>query len=245
MNRLILLLISFAFLAYPTIVISNNFQPWAENVFSYINESYGDKAEARIRHLYNLIQDNQNATTEEKLHLVNDALNKLPWIADQTHWKNADYWATPMETIATFGGDCEDIAIAKWMMLRHFGISARHLRLAYAKIKKTGESHMVLIYIKAPDAPDGQRGRRILDNMTNEVVHPSKRPDLLAVFETDQENEIVLYSDTGDGPPAVAGVYEHRKMRKLDELKQKIADNMKEMQEINHGNPLLVAEKKQ
>ena len=38
-------------------------------------------------------------------------------------------------------------AIVKWVMLNHLGISNKHLSLAYVKIKKTGENHMVLLYM--------------------------------------------------------------------------------------------------
>ena len=58
-----------------------------------------------------------------------------------------------METLATFGGDCEDIAIAKWIMLTHLGIPAKKLRLAYAKVAATGENYMVLAYVDRIDAP--------------------------------------------------------------------------------------------
>jgi predicted transglutaminase-like cysteine proteinase len=143
------LLTSFALCALLVITVSGyaaEYQPWSENVF-----------------LHNLIVENQKISVPEKLQLVNDTMNHLPWISDEKHWKSADYWATPLETITTFGGDCEDIAIAKWVVLNHLGINGKYLQLAYVKIKKTGENHMVLLYIDQPNLPPEQQKALVLD----------------------------------------------------------------------------------
>lgn len=58
-----------------------------------------------------VIQANHEKPVMEKLKLTNDYLNNIPWIADPDLWKREDYWATPFETLTTFGGDCEDMAI--------------------------------------------------------------------------------------------------------------------------------------
>ena len=145
-------------------VIAAEYQPWSENVFIEVEKEYGAEAVKRLRYLYNMVKENQELPVMEKLKLVNTTLNHLPWVADSLHWKSADYWATPMETIATFGGDCEDIAIVKWVTLTHLGVAGKHLRLAYGKIKRTGESHMVLVYIENPDAPVQQQKGWVLDN---------------------------------------------------------------------------------
>ena len=74
------------------------FVPWSEKVFSHIKKEYGLQAEKRVRYLHALISDNQAKTVLDKLRLVNDTLNQLPWIADKEHWEKVDYWATPIET---------------------------------------------------------------------------------------------------------------------------------------------------
>ncbi len=220
-------------------VFAATFHPWSENVFSHIKKEYGIQAEKRMRYLHDIIRDNQDKTVEEKLRIVNDTMHHLPWIADQTHWKKADYWATPLETISTFGGDCEDIAIAKWMMLRYLGIPAAHLRLAYVKVKKTGENHMVLAYVGRIDLPREQRGTDtwILDNIEKKVKRGSERTDLLAIYATDAEGNMVLIKDTGN-ERTILGVRENTKMKKLAEVKKKISENNTTYRKLNNGQPL-------
>jgi predicted transglutaminase-like cysteine proteinase len=55
------------------------------------------------------------------LQKVNDFFNKIPYLTDQEHWGVPDYWATPAEMVASWGGDCEDYAIAKYMSLKELG----------------------------------------------------------------------------------------------------------------------------
>lgn len=214
------------------------YRPWSEKVFISVEKEYGPQATKRLRYLHNLALENQELPVMEKLELVNGTLNHLPWIADSQHWKKADYWASPIETLATFGGDCEDIAISKWITLNHFGISGKHLRLAYAKIKRTRESHMVLVYIENPDAPVEKQKGWVLDNYVDDVKRGKDRMDLLAVYTTDAKGNLVLIQDTGS-ERSVKGVFKERKMKKLEDLKKKIARDRKKYQAINDGVPLL------
>jgi predicted transglutaminase-like cysteine proteinase len=216
------------------------YRPWSENVFIQAEKEYGKMAAKRLRYLHKLALDNQDLPDMEKLELVNTTLNHLPWIADSQHWKNADYWASPIETLSTFGGDCEDIAIAKWVTLNHLGISGKHLRLAYAKIKKTGESHMVLVYIENPKAAVDKQKGWVLDNYVDDVKRGKDRKDLLAVYTTDANGNLVLIQDTGS-ERSVKGVFKERKMKKLEDLKKKIMHDRKKYQAINNGIPLLPA----
>jgi len=109
---------------------SSVFQPWSDKVFIDIRERFGNEAEQRARHIHQLLLNNQEASTLKKLELTNDTLNYVPWIKDEELWKKADYWATPMETLVTYGGDCEDIAIGKYVMLKALDIPEDRLNIA-------------------------------------------------------------------------------------------------------------------
>lgn len=221
--------------------VSSQFQPWSENVFNHIGQEYGPDAEKRFRFLHQFILDNLDIPDMEKVRKTNQVLNHLPWIADSQHWKEADYWASPLETIATFGGDCEDIAIAKWVVLRNLGLPVDHLALAYVKIKKTGEDHMVLLFISNPSAPIEQREAYVLDNYVDEVKRGAERTDLLAVYAFDVKGTVVLFQDDGVNR-SVKGVYEERKLRQLDELIAKVSETREQFKQINEGRPLLPGE---
>lgn len=231
--------IFFLIFIFSTASFVYGYKPWSENVFRHIKDTYGDQAEKRFHFLHKLILENQNSSIEKKLILVNKTLNDLPWIADKRHWKSSDYWATPLETIATFGGDCEDIAVAKWIMLRHLGIPKKSLALAYVKIKKTFESHMVLLYFHNAGTDEKTTTPFVLDNYVNAVRKGSDRTDLWAIYSTDADGTITLYTDNGK-QRGVKGVYKKRKIRKLDELKKRIAADMIMFKKINGGiHPLL------
>src|SRR5438128_1392962 len=98
------------------------YKPWSEKLYAYVNKTYGSDAEKRMRYLNKLATQNQDKTDFEKLTLTNNTFNLFPWIADKNKWQKSDYWATPLEVITTFGGDCEDMVFGKWMMLRHLGM---------------------------------------------------------------------------------------------------------------------------
>lgn len=215
------------------------FQPWSENVFSSINKEYGPEAEKRMRYLHDIILKNQDKAVDEKLRLVNDTMNNLPWIADEQHWKKADYWAPPMETIATFGGDCEDIAIAKWAMLRYLGVPAENLRLAYVNIKKRNEYHMVLAYVSRMDLPREKRGESawVLDNVNKMVLTVPERKDLLLIYATDAKGDMVIFKDDGK-ERSILKVRENTNMKNLEDIKKKIQENTEKYTKINGGRPL-------
>lgn len=214
------------------------FQPWSENVFAYIKQEYGEEAEKRMRFVEKFIIDNQSIPDMEKVVKTNQVANHLPWIADANHWKEADYWATPLETITTFGGDCEDIALVKWVILRNLGISDENLALAYVKIKATGEDHMVLLYVAKPDAPEGQKEVHVLDNYVDEVKLAAERMDLLAVLAMGTKGRIVLFNDDGKNR-SVKASYEGRKIRKVEDLVERVKENRAKFAELNNGRSLM------
>jgi predicted transglutaminase-like cysteine proteinase len=220
-------------------LLAVSYQPWSENVFTEIKKEYGEQAEKRMRYLQDIVLKNQDKSVEEKLVLVNDTMNNLPWIADEQHWKKADYWAPPIETIATFGGDCEDIAIAKWIMLRTLGVPGENLRLVFVNIKARNEYHMVLAYVGRIDLPREERleSTWILDNVNKKVKKAEDRKDLLAIYATDAQGNMVIFKNEGKDLK-IAAVREKTKIRNLENLKQKITENMTQFKKINDGRPL-------
>ena len=214
-----------------------NFQPWSDSLFIQIEKEYGKQGADRMRKLHELIIDNQDKPIDVKLKVTNDALNRLPWITDQEKYSINDYWATPLETIATFGGDCEDMAIGKFMTLRLMGVPKENLRLTYVKIKKTGEAHMVLAYIKDIDLPPAKRSALILDNYVKEILPGKERKDLLGVFLIDADKKMTLISDDGK-TRSIKSVIDSAKLAKLDTIKQKIKENRTKYQKYNDGRPL-------
>lgn len=133
----------------------------------------------------------------EILQIVNDAINRrMKWVDDKTHWGVDDYWATPAESIATAGGDCEDFSLAKYYLLKELGVPVAKLRIMYVRLLTPVRiAHMVLAYYPAPAAEP-----LILDNADPSVRGASRRSDLEPVYSFN-DDELVMVAG-GKGKPA-------------------------------------------
>jgi predicted transglutaminase-like cysteine proteinase len=126
---------------------------------------------------------------------VNRTLNRIRFIDDQTHWGEADYWATPAESIASNGGDCEDFTIAKYFLLKELGVPVSRMRMTYVKSLKLNQPHMVLAYYPRPDAEP-----LVLDNLEETVRPASQRTDLIPVYSFNDE-EVWIEARGKSGSP--------------------------------------------
>lgn len=146
-------------------------------VLTFAIKRFGQQADARLKPWLGLMRSAAKLNDMEKLQQVNIFFNRIPNESDATHWNDADYWASPMELLASNGGDCEDFALAKYFTLRELGVPDERLRLTYAKayLRNTGqiESHMVLTYYSAPGSEP-----LVLDNLTDAIQPASRRSDL-------------------------------------------------------------------
>ena len=149
----------------------------SKQILTKIEKQYGDYARRRLVSWRNLINDHQQLDDLGKLQKVNEFFNKLEFVNDIDLWGKEDYWATPLQMLASNGGDCEDFSIAKYFTLRELGIPAERLRLTYVKALKLDQAHMVLTYFPTPDAVP-----LVLDNLVSEISSATDRQDLLPVY---------------------------------------------------------------
>ena len=211
----------------------NEFVPWEDGVFIEVEKKHGTAAAARLRKVHDFIIANQFKPVKEQLELVNDFSNRLPWIADPDIWKLEDYWATPFETITTFGGDCEDIAIVKYMLLRLMGIPDDKLGFAYVQTSSK-ERHMILIYKEAKNIPG-----LILDNQNPDVLSAKKRRDLLAIYAFKNDGTLYLITDDGKSDRKVKAKIEDKKLAKWASAKERSRKNTAYYEQFNAGRPLV------
>lgn len=119
-------------------------------------------------------------------------------MSDQQHWGKLDYWATPIEFLATDGGDCEDYVIAKYFTLRAVGVPESKLYLTYVKAIRLNQAHMVLTYFKkATSIP------LVLDNINPRILPATQRRDLIPIYSFNGEG-LWLAKQRGKGK-AVSG----------------------------------------
>ena len=88
----------------------------SEEVIKKYAKRYGNKVAPLLNDWISLINTYQHNELET-LKKVNDFFNTFRFIDDIIHWKQEDYWATPIEFIASGAGDCEDFSIAKYYTL--------------------------------------------------------------------------------------------------------------------------------
>jgi predicted transglutaminase-like cysteine proteinase len=140
-----------------------------------------------------LLDDLDDRSELEQLALVNEFFNLHVRFADDREiWGVADYWATPLEALERGYGDCEDYSVAKYITLGLLGVPIERLRITYVRADTayTGaavpQAHMVLAYYPAPGAQP-----LILDNLVNQLLPASARPDLQPVFGFNSEGRWV------------------------------------------------------
>jgi len=154
--------------------------PLTERILSGAESKYGPGARVRLQAWSRLIAENRAKPEMQKLQIVNDFFNRIPYVSDMQHWGKTDYWATPVETLASNGADCEDFAIAKYFTLLALNVRIDKLKITYVKASSynpINQSHMVLTYYSAPNAVP-----LVLDNLIPEIRTATQRRDLTPVY---------------------------------------------------------------
>ncbi len=156
----------------PELVIS-------QKVLGNIEKKYGSDAKLRTSSWQSmLIEARQAKRDQDKLTIINDFFNQnINFVSDLSHWGKNDYWATPLEFIASGAGDCEDFSIAKYFSLKEAGVAEKKLRLTYVKAINLGQAHMVLTYFARPRSIP-----LVLDNLIPQIKKANQRKDLLPVY---------------------------------------------------------------
>lgn len=152
----------------------------AAQMVAWAKSNYGAAAGERVQRWHGLGKSGAAAELDKLLH-VNSFFNEVPSVSDLQHWRKQDYWATPLELLASNGGDCEDFAIAKYFTLRELGVPDERLKIAYvkARLAASGQSvaHMVLTYYPTPEAEP-----LVLDNLDGVIKPAHERPDLTPLY---------------------------------------------------------------
>ncbi|WP_148862895.1 transglutaminase-like cysteine peptidase [Marinobacter fonticola] len=154
----------------------------SSRLLEYIAQEYGEDARARLERWEELHQLASRAPVERQLRLVNSFFNQVRFINDIEHWGDEDYWATPVEMLATNGADCEDFSIAKYLTLRALGVPDEQLRITYVKAIELNQAHMILAWYPTPNADP-----LVLDNLINDIRPASSRDDLEPVYSFNGE----------------------------------------------------------
>ena len=86
-----------------------------------------------------------NAEGYERILAVNSLTNAaVRYVSDFEQHGVADLWSSPLETLRTGQGDCEDYAIIKYMMLHELGVAETDLKLLLVHDNAVRQDHAVL-----------------------------------------------------------------------------------------------------
>jgi predicted transglutaminase-like cysteine proteinase len=97
-----------------------------------------------------------------KLDAVNKLVNHYPYTPSAVNWREPNHWETPFEFLAK-SGQCQDYAIAKFMLLRAAGVPNEQLRIVVLRDRRLDLDHAVTVaYV------DGEA--LMLDNQIPDVV---------------------------------------------------------------------------
>lgn len=164
------------FLTSQIILARGNFTLDA-SILDAAEKKYGINARKRLLIWQQFVRDDTSSTDLEKLEKVNIFFNKINFVNDEIHWLKKDYWATPIEFLASNGGDCEDFALSKYFTLKMLGVDEKKINLTYVKAWKLNQSHMVVTYYPTHSAEP-----LVLDNLISTIEPATKRTDLIPVY---------------------------------------------------------------
>ena len=128
-----------------------------KDVIEKYTKRYGNGALVRLNYLDRTVRRLKTKSLMEQLSKVNEIVNKLNYATDRKHWKQENYWATPLETFGTSYADTEDIALLKYILLVKIGLNPNNLQFVQKNIpiKINGQStdeNISLLYFPKPKA---------------------------------------------------------------------------------------------
>lgn len=154
---------------------------------------YGERGVRALEQWFKMLEAQDGKPLNQQLSAVNDFWNEhLLAGLDPQIWLQADYWATPLESLGRGAGDCEDFVIGKYFSLRRLGVPSRQMRFIYVRARAGGVgstqsvAHMVLGFYETP-----QSDPIVLDNLVGSLQKASQRSDLTPVFSFDTEGVYV------------------------------------------------------
>jgi predicted transglutaminase-like cysteine proteinase len=126
-----------------------------------------------------LIDMARSAQGRAKFGLVNREINlSVAYTSDTFQHGTMDVWSSPVATVTSGQGDCEDFAITKYLILREAGVPAHDLRLLVGSVRSDGLAHAVLAA-----RLDGRW--LILDNRRMAMLEDGYASDLQPLFAFD------------------------------------------------------------
>jgi len=173
-----------------------------KEIIEKYTKRYGNGALVRLNYLDRTVRRLKEKTLTEQLSKINTIVNKLNYASDRQHWKQENYWATPLETFGTSYADTEDIALLKYILLVKTGLNPKNIQIIQKKkeFKYNGESNkenISLLYFPKPNAEpivlDYSRANMPIYTYDKQfkysIIKSAQNPLWNKIFDNDTENE--------------------------------------------------------
>lgn len=131
LKRYIAIILLSSLCVYAQNDINKYFTP--ANIMKY-KSIYGNDSVKRLKIITQTLYGIKNKKLHIKLLTINNIFNRLKYLSDITHWKQDEYWPSPLELIGTGAGDLADISLIKYFALISLGIDKDKLKLVYVKL---------------------------------------------------------------------------------------------------------------
>ena len=104
-----------------------------------------DACPRRLKGLRHVLLKGASLGLEQQVRLVNRYINRHRYKDDRVTSRSAagNQWETLTEFLHR-GGDCEDFAVAKYFVLREFGVEAEDMRIVIGRESKRATHHAML-----------------------------------------------------------------------------------------------------
>jgi predicted transglutaminase-like cysteine proteinase len=136
---------------------------------------------AAARRFLAIVAEGRNHEGRARIGFVNRAINlAIQPVSDLAQWGMEDRWTSPLATLTSGRGDCEDYAIAKYVALREAGVAETDVRLIIVRDIATGDDHAVV-------AARVDEKWIILDNRRLTLLEDVAMPHVLPLFALDQD----------------------------------------------------------
>ena len=126
-----------------------------------------------------LVQSLKGLSLRAKIDAANAAINAHPYVPSYVNWRESNHWETPFEFLRK-GGQCQDYAVTKYLLLRAAGVPAADLRVVVVHDERLGLDHAVTVaYV------DGEA--LLLDNLRSAVMPAASVHDYQPYYSINEQ----------------------------------------------------------
>jgi predicted transglutaminase-like cysteine proteinase len=156
--------------------------------------SDGDRCSAVEDRFIAMSRAAQGAEPRARAEIINRGVNAaVRYVSDYQQHGVADLWSSPLETLSTGIGDCEDYAIAKYALLQAAGIADADLKLLLVRDLAVRQDHAVLAV--------RLEGRwLVLDNRRSTLLEGRDLQSMMPLFALDQRGVSLFAAPYAERP---------------------------------------------